>query len=79
MDRTNLINIARESRESRDSRDSRERRSPSYADGISDYEVAILRIKTGHPAIAIRRAVMKVGSNLKKIESELIAQKMDRS
>ena len=72
MDRTNLIKI------DRDSRESRERRSAGYANGISDYEVAILRIKTGQPAVAIRRAAMKVGSNLKKIESELIAQKTER-
>lgn len=51
---------------------------PSYVNGISDYDVAVLRSKTGQPAIAIRRAAMKVGSDPRKIEAELTAQKTNR-
>jgi hypothetical protein len=69
MNRANLSSIAREGRD---------HGARFYTSGISDYELAILRSKTGQPAIAIRRAAMKVGSDLKKIERELIAQKMDR-
>jgi hypothetical protein len=51
---------------------------PSYVNSISDYDVAVLRSKTGQPAIAIRRAAMKVGSDPRKIEEELTAQKTNR-
>jgi hypothetical protein len=50
----------------------------SYTSGLSDYDVAVLRCRTGLPAIAIRRATMKVGPDLKKIEQELTAQKTNR-
>jgi hypothetical protein len=50
----------------------------TYTSGISDYDVAVLHSKTGQPAITIRRAAMKVGSDLKKIEVELNAMKMNR-
>ena len=65
MRRTNLMNLFGVS----------EADDPGYITGISDYDVAVLRSKTGQPAIAIRRAAMKVGSDPRKIEKELAAQK----
>jgi hypothetical protein len=50
----------------------------SCMSGVSDYDVAVLRCKTGLPAIAIRRAAMKVGPDLKKIEEELTSQSTNR-
>lgn len=38
------------------------------------YEVAILARQTGRPPIEIRRAIMKVGANRRRIIDELNAQ-----
>ncbi len=51
---------------------------PNSYNALSDYDIAVLRSRTGQLAITIRRAAMKVGSDPGKIEEELAAQKMNR-